>query len=141
MGRFNLFNRIAFLTRQRSRSKPFWTPSYSIPAFLYPTIPPKLLKCILDLYNYYQKLYLEGRTETVRPVSVESTNFVRAMCNPDSNVITCTSTVFRVALSNCMGRDTFAPCTYTCHVYIDSACPAGLPRWHSMQDVASLSPA
>ena len=26
---------------KRSRSKPFRTPSYPIPAFLYPTIPPK----------------------------------------------------------------------------------------------------
>ena len=34
-------HRKAFLTRERSRSKPFWAPSYSIPAFLYPTIPHK----------------------------------------------------------------------------------------------------
>ena len=34
-------HRKAFLTHERSRSKPFWAPSYSIPAFLYPTIPPK----------------------------------------------------------------------------------------------------
>ena len=34
-------HRKAFLTRERSRSKPFWAPSYSIPAFLYPKIPPK----------------------------------------------------------------------------------------------------
>ena len=34
-------HRKAFLTRERSRSKPFWAPGYSIPAFLYPTIPPK----------------------------------------------------------------------------------------------------
>ena len=34
-------HRKAFLTRERSRSKPVWTPSYSSPAFLYPTIPPK----------------------------------------------------------------------------------------------------
>ncbi|CAI8037065.1 Carnitine O-palmitoyltransferase 1, liver isoform [Geodia barretti] len=30
-------------------------------------------------------LFLEGRTETVRPVTVESTTFIRAMCNPDSD--------------------------------------------------------
>ena len=34
-------HRKVFLTRERSRSKPFCTPSYSIPAFLYTTIPPK----------------------------------------------------------------------------------------------------
>ena len=34
-------HRKAFLTRERSRSKPFCAPSYSIPAFLYPKIPPK----------------------------------------------------------------------------------------------------
>ena len=34
-------HRKAFLTRERSRSKPFWAPSYSIPVVLYPTIPPK----------------------------------------------------------------------------------------------------
>ena len=32
------------------------------------------------------RLFLEGRTETVRPVTVESTTFIRAMCNPDSDV-------------------------------------------------------
>ena len=32
------------------------------------------------------RLYLEGRTETVRPVTMESTRFVRAMCDPSSNV-------------------------------------------------------
>ena len=32
------------------------------------------------------RLYLEGRTETVRPVTMESTTFVRAMCNPQSTV-------------------------------------------------------
>lgn len=31
------------------------------------------------------RLYLEGRTETVRPVTVESSTFVKAMCNPQSN--------------------------------------------------------
>lgn len=31
------------------------------------------------------RLYLEGRTETVRPVTMESTAFVKAMCNPESN--------------------------------------------------------
>ena len=34
-------HRKAFLTRERSHSKPFWAPSYSIPVVLYPTIPPK----------------------------------------------------------------------------------------------------
>ena len=34
-------HRKAFLTRERSRSKPFWAPNYSIPVVLYPTIPPK----------------------------------------------------------------------------------------------------
>ena len=34
-------HRKAFITRERSRSKPFCAPSYSIPAFLYPKIPPK----------------------------------------------------------------------------------------------------
>ena len=34
-------HRKAFLTRECSRSKPFCAPSYSIPAFLYPKIPPK----------------------------------------------------------------------------------------------------
>ena len=34
-------HRKAFLTRERLHSKPFWAPSYSIPVFLYPTIPPK----------------------------------------------------------------------------------------------------
>ena len=34
-------HRKAFLTRERSRSKPFWAPSYSIPVVLYTTIPPK----------------------------------------------------------------------------------------------------
>ena len=34
-------HRKAFLTRERSRSKPFWAPSYSIPVVFYPTIPPK----------------------------------------------------------------------------------------------------
>ena len=38
-------HRKAFLTRERSRSKPFWAPSYSIPVVLYPPIPPKYLKC------------------------------------------------------------------------------------------------
>ena len=33
--------RKTFLTRKRSHPKPFWAPGYSIPAFLYPTIPPK----------------------------------------------------------------------------------------------------
>ena len=32
------------------------------------------------------RLFLEGRTETVRPVTVEATTFIRAMCNPESNV-------------------------------------------------------
>ena len=31
----------AVLTRERSRSKPFWTPSYPIRTFLYSMIPPK----------------------------------------------------------------------------------------------------
>ena len=34
-------HRKAFLTRERSRSKPVWAPSYSSPAFLYPTIPAR----------------------------------------------------------------------------------------------------
>ena len=34
-------HRKAFLTCERSRSKPFWAPSYSIPVVLYPTIPLK----------------------------------------------------------------------------------------------------
>ena len=34
-------HRKAFLTRERSRSKPFWAPSYSIPVVRYPTIPPR----------------------------------------------------------------------------------------------------
>ena len=34
-------HRKAFLTRERSRSKPFWAPSYSIQVVLYPKIPPK----------------------------------------------------------------------------------------------------
>ena len=34
-------HRKAFLTRERSRSKPFWALSYSIPVVFYPTIPPK----------------------------------------------------------------------------------------------------
>ena len=34
-------HRKTFLTRERSRSKPFCAPSYSIPAFLYPKIPLK----------------------------------------------------------------------------------------------------
>ena len=29
------------LTRERSCSKPFWTPSYPIPTFLYPMIPSR----------------------------------------------------------------------------------------------------
>ena len=32
------------------------------------------------------RLYLEGRTETVRPVTIESSAFVRAMCDPNSTV-------------------------------------------------------
>ena len=32
------------------------------------------------------RLYLEGRTETVRPVTMESIAFVRAMCDPNSSV-------------------------------------------------------
>ena len=39
------------------------------------------------------RLFLEGRTETVRPVTMESAAFVRAMCNPESNVSTCTCDV------------------------------------------------
>ena len=35
------------------------------------------------------RLFLEGRTETVRPVTVESTEFVRAMRNPDCTVSVC----------------------------------------------------
>ena len=31
----------AVLTRECSCSKPFWTPSYPIPMFLYPMIPPR----------------------------------------------------------------------------------------------------
>ena len=31
----------AVLTCERSCSKPFWTPSYPIPTFLHPVIPPK----------------------------------------------------------------------------------------------------
>ena len=34
-------HRKAFLTCERLRSKPFWSPSYSIPVVLHPTIPPK----------------------------------------------------------------------------------------------------
>ena len=34
-------HRKAFLTRERSRSKPFWAPRYSIPVVRYPKIPPK----------------------------------------------------------------------------------------------------
>ena len=34
-------HRKAFLICERSRSKPFWAPSYSIPVVLYPTIPLK----------------------------------------------------------------------------------------------------
>ena len=32
------------------------------------------------------RLYREGRTETVRPVSVQSADFVKAMCDPDKTV-------------------------------------------------------
>ena len=32
------------------------------------------------------RLYLEGRTETVRPVTMESAAFVRSMTNPQSTV-------------------------------------------------------
>ena len=35
------------------------------------------------------RLYREGRTETVRPVTMESAAFVRAMCNPSSTVRLC----------------------------------------------------
>ena len=35
------------------------------------------------------RLYREGRTETVRPITMESTTFVRAMCNPSSTVRVC----------------------------------------------------
>ena len=35
------------------------------------------------------RLYREGRTETVRPVTMESAAFVRAMCNPSSTVSLC----------------------------------------------------
>ena len=38
-----------FLTRERLRSKRFWAPSYTIPTFLYPTVPPKYLKSIPSL--------------------------------------------------------------------------------------------
>ena len=39
----------AFLTRERLCSKRFWAPSYTIPAFLYLTVPPKYLKSIPSL--------------------------------------------------------------------------------------------
>ena len=39
----------AFLTRERLCSKRFWAPSYTIPTFLYPTVPPKYLKSIPSL--------------------------------------------------------------------------------------------
>ena len=32
------------------------------------------------------RLYQEGRTETVRPCTVESVAFVKAMCSTESNV-------------------------------------------------------
>ena len=32
------------------------------------------------------RLYLEGRTETVRPVTIESAAFVKAMLDPNSTV-------------------------------------------------------
>ena len=32
------------------------------------------------------RLYLEGRTETVRPVTIESAAFVKAMVDPNSTV-------------------------------------------------------
>lgn len=32
------------------------------------------------------RLYREGRTETVRPVTVESAAFIRAMCDPNCSV-------------------------------------------------------
>lgn len=32
------------------------------------------------------RLYLEGRTETVRPVTTKSAAFVRAMCDPDDSM-------------------------------------------------------
>ena len=32
------------------------------------------------------RLFLEGRTETVRPVTMESTAFVRAMSDPNTTV-------------------------------------------------------
>ena len=35
------------------------------------------------------RLFLEGRTETVRPCSAESAAFVHAMCDSNSNVSTC----------------------------------------------------
>lgn len=35
------------------------------------------------------RLYLEGRTETVRPTTMEAAAFVRAMCNPESSVSRC----------------------------------------------------
>ena len=35
------------------------------------------------------RLYLHGRTETVRPVTIPSSRFVRAMCDPSvSNTLT-----------------------------------------------------
>ena len=46
-------HRKAFLTHKCSRSKPFWAPSYSIPAFFYPTIPPQVAK--MHPLTYYQK--------------------------------------------------------------------------------------
>ena len=35
------------------------------------------------------RLFLEGRTETVRPVTMASTAFVRAMCDPNASVRVC----------------------------------------------------
>ena len=49
------------------------------------------------------RLFLEGRTETVRPVTVESTEFVRAMRNPDCTVSVC------VCVCVCVCRVCFLP--------------------------------
>ena len=33
------------------------------------------------------RLYLEGRTETVRPVTTKCTEFARAMCDPNTKTV------------------------------------------------------
>lgn len=78
------------------------------------------------------RLFREGRTETVRPVTCESTDFVRAMCDPNKSnaerreLMKIASQVHQLGYQNAMcgmGIDRHLFCLYVISKYLEVDSP------------------